>query len=87
MSVILRDLLNRVWIHEKLYKPWQGYYNIAALTPYGITAIVIDELKARTTAYNTALGQKESSAAERKGVRGSMNDLFDTVDEMLTEEF
>ncbi len=57
------------------------------MTPYGITAAVIDELKARTAAYNTAPGQKESSIAERKGVRGSMNDLFYTVDELLTEEF
>ncbi len=65
----------------------QARAHMAGLAPYGITTAVIDDLAIRTAGYNTAIGQRESSVAERKGVRGSMNELFDVVDEMLSEEF
>jgi hypothetical protein len=61
--------------------------NASAVAPLGITAETIADLKAKAHAYTAAIGARESSVAERKGVRGSMNDLFDKADELLNEDF
>lgn len=61
--------------------------NAAGIATFGISAEKITDLKGKATAYNTAIGARESSIAERKGARGTMSELFDKADEMLNEEF
>ena len=56
------------------------------LAGYGITEDKIDSLRAKAQAYNTAIGVKESSVADRKGARGTMSDLFVKADDILNEE-
>ncbi len=60
--------------------------NAKEIGVYGITPEKIADLKAKAQAYNSAIGAKESSVADRKGARGSMNELFDRADELLNEE-
>ena len=61
--------------------------NVAALADYGVTPAVLTDLQTKTAAFSRALGDRESSVAERKGARGSMNELFDKADELLNEDF
>ena len=61
--------------------------NASALALMGITAEMIADLKGKAQAYTAAIGARESSVAERKGARGSMNELFDKADELLNEDF
>jgi len=56
------------------------------LASYGITSEKITDLQTKSQAYSSAIGEKESSIADRKGARESMNALFDKVDELLEEE-
>lgn len=60
--------------------------NAKGIEPFGITAEKIADLKAKAQAYASAIGERESSVAGRKGARGSMNELFDRADEILSEE-
>ncbi|MDD8018847.1 MAG: hypothetical protein PHP42_10780 [Bacteroidota bacterium] len=60
--------------------------NAEGVAAFGITAEKVTELIAKAQAYSTAIGVRESSVAERKGARGSMSDLFDKADELLSEE-
>ena len=60
--------------------------NAAAIAPMGITADKIADLKTKADAYTAAIGAKESSVADRKGARGTLDDLFSQVDELLNEE-
>lgn len=61
--------------------------NAAGIGPMGITADKIADLKTKADAYTTAIGAKESSVADRKGARGTLDDLFNQIDELLNEEF
>ncbi len=58
----------------------------AELTANGITAAMVADLAAKAEGYNTAIGAKESSIVDRKGARGTLADLFNEVDELLTDE-
>jgi hypothetical protein len=58
----------------------------ADIAPFGVPAEMIAGLKIKTDAYSAAIGAREVSVTERKGARGSMNDLFDKADELLHEE-
>lgn len=58
----------------------------AELTAKGITAAMVADLAAKADGYNTAIGAKESSIVDRKGARQTLGDLFNEVDELLTDE-
>ena len=60
--------------------------NSPGLAAHGISAENLADLKAKTEAYSAAIGAREVSVADRKGARGTMNDLFDKADELLHEE-
>ena len=60
--------------------------NIKGVAAFGLTEDKVNSLRAKAQAYNTAIGAKESSVADRKGARGAMNDLFDKADDILNEE-
>jgi hypothetical protein len=56
------------------------------LTAVGITAEKIVDLRTKDEAYSSAIGAKESSIADRKGARESMNELFAKADELIHAE-
>lgn len=56
------------------------------IQPFGITVERMADLKNKATAYSNAIGARESSIADRKGARGTMEELFDKADEILNEE-
>jgi hypothetical protein len=56
-----------------------------AMQTYDISAEKLTDLKAKAAAYTAAIGLRESSVADRKGTRGTLNELFDRADEMLNE--
>jgi BMFP domain-containing protein YqiC len=60
--------------------------NAPALAPLGLSAEKIADLKAKVDTYTAASGAREVSVTERKGARGTMNDLFNKTDELLREE-
>ena len=60
--------------------------NAQELVSYGITATMLDDLKARITAYENAVKEVVSGAAERTGARTAVSDLFVQADEVLKEE-
>ena len=60
--------------------------NARGIALYGITDAKIALLRTKAQTYNTAIGVKESSVADRKGARGTMGELFDQADEILNEE-
>ena len=60
--------------------------NAKGIEPFGITAEKIADLKTKAQAYSAAIGERESSVADRKGARGSMHELFDRADDLLSEE-
>lgn len=57
----------------------------ADLAQYGISQGKITDMNAKAAAYTAAIGLRESSVADRKGTRGSLNELFDKTDWMLNE--
>ncbi len=59
--------------------------NAAQMLTYKVTAEMLTDLKTKATAYTAAIGLRESSVADRKGTRGTLNELFDKADEMLNE--
>ena len=72
--------------------------NVAALADYGVTPAVLTDLQTKTAAFSTpacrnalrragtALGDRESSVAERVGAGAALGDLFDQMDELLKDE-
>lgn len=60
--------------------------NLAALGPFGVTQTVLDDLKARTAAYDAATKQVSSGMAERVGARTAVSDLFIQADQVLKDE-
>ena len=60
--------------------------NAQGIAPLGITTEKIADLSAKAEAYSASIGAREVSVTDRKGARGTMNDLFDKVDELLHEE-
>lgn len=60
--------------------------NTANLTDYGVTAAMITDFQQKIASFNTAVGEKESSVAERSGARESLSDLFRKADAILSEE-
>ena len=60
--------------------------NAQDLVSYGITATMLDDLKARITAYENAVKEVVSGLAERSGARTAVSDLFVQADEVLKEE-
>ncbi len=60
--------------------------NVAALADYGVTPAVLTDLQTKTAAFSTALGDRESSVAERVGAGAALGDLFDRMDDLLKDE-
>jgi hypothetical protein len=60
--------------------------NSQGISPVGITAEKIADLKAKAEAYTTSIGARESSIAGRKGARGALNEFFSNIDEQISEE-
>jgi GTPase SAR1 family protein len=58
----------------------------AGLVAYGITAADIAALETKSTAYNTALGGKESGFSTQYAAGGVMSDLFKQADAILEEQ-
>lgn len=57
-----------------------------ALEPMGFGAEKLADLKAKAETYAASIGARKVSVADRKGARGTMNDLFDKTDELIHEE-
>lgn len=60
--------------------------NEKELPAYGVTATMLDDLKARIAAYDAAIRDVASGMAERSGARTAVSDLFVQADETLKEE-
>lgn len=60
--------------------------NSQGIAGFGISAEKTADLKARAEAYSASIGARESSIADRKGARESLNSLFAKADELLNEE-
>ena len=60
--------------------------NISKLAPYGITAALMTDLNNKVTAYEKALGSKESKFAESKASRQELGSLFEDADDLLKED-
>jgi hypothetical protein len=58
----------------------------SALGDFGVTAAKLAECQSKIDAFNSSIGQRESSAAERVGARANLLELFDVADRTLTEE-
>jgi len=56
------------------------------LAQFGITSAMLDDLKARIAAYETAVKEVSSGMAERSGARSAVSDLFVQADEVLKDE-
>ncbi len=61
--------------------------NAEGVAAFNVSATMLTDLAAKVEAYTLAIGQRESSVVERKGARGSLNDLFSKAEEILDEEF
>ena len=60
--------------------------NLAALSPFGVTQAMLDDLKSRIAAYDAATKQVSSGMAERVGARTAVSDLFNQADQILKDE-
>lgn len=58
---------------------------LAGLADYGITQPTLDDLSAKIEAYSAALGNRESSVAERIGAREALAGLFAEADSVLEQ--
>jgi hypothetical protein len=56
------------------------------LAGMGLTAEKIADLRAKVETFSASIGAREVSVVDRKGARGSMNELFDKADELIHEE-
>jgi hypothetical protein len=60
--------------------------NAPALELLGFTAENLAALNVKVEMYAASIGAQEVSTANRKGARGTINDLFDKTDELIHEE-
>jgi hypothetical protein len=60
--------------------------NAPALELLGFSAENLAALNAKVEMYAASIGAQEVSTANRKGARGTMNELFDKTDELIHEE-
>lgn len=60
--------------------------NAQGISAIGISTEKIEELKSKAEAYTSSIGARESSIADRKGARETMNGLFGKADELINEE-
>ena len=60
--------------------------NKQGISGYGVTEEKIAELKTKAEAYVSAIGERESGIAGRKGARETMTDLFKEADEIIGKE-
>jgi hypothetical protein len=58
----------------------------ADLVPYAVNAEKVAAARTMWTTFNEAMGKRESSTSERKGVRKSMEQVFSEIDELLADE-
>lgn len=58
---------------------------LVALADFGITSAMLESLKLRIDAFETALGERESSVARRKGARSGFYDYLDQAKSVLED--
>jgi len=63
-----------------------GKANETELPHFGVSASMLDDLKARIEAYELALKEVASGLAERVGAKTAVSDLYVQADEVLKEE-
>lgn len=64
----------------------QATQYLSSLAGYGIVQEKLDDLQAKTDAFDAALGKRESSVAERVGATAALTALFEQTDDVLAKE-
>jgi hypothetical protein len=64
----------------------QGTKNEPKVADYGVTEEILTRLNGMIDAFETAIGERESSVAQRKGARSSVYENFDAATQILENE-